>query len=252
MARMVATKAALSIRVDALADADVKSESDAPSIGIAHRAKLESRLRALEYSEDAAGVRRFANADRKQQQKFEMKGETKTYNTQADFVTTQRESPMETAVKIVQEVKDEKKKAKEEKKAKKKAEKEAAENAMDVDGEGSKKDKKEKKRKRRESEMNGEAEEEEKPKVCPALVFEWRRLLTVPFFSRRRKRSGKHGKLRKRPPKLLLPMVKNNQRKRKRSRKHSRWGLFSCSVVVFAVSYPSYPHIWYFCLNSCH
>ncbi|KAK1226403.1 Nucleolar protein 58 [Marasmius sp. AFHP31] len=159
MARMVATKAALSIRVDALADADDKSEPQAPSIGIAHRAKLESRLRALEYSDDAAGVRRFANADRKQQQKFEMTGETKTYNTQNDFVSTQRETPMETAIKVVLEVKDEKKKAKEEKKARKKAEKEAAENAMDVDGEESKKDKKEKKRKRRESEANGEVEE---------------------------------------------------------------------------------------------
>ncbi|KAL0574585.1 Nucleolar protein 58 [Marasmius crinis-equi] len=164
MARMVATKAALSIRVDALADADDKSEPEAPSIGLTHRAKLESRLRALEYSDDAAGVRRFANTDRKQQQKFEMKGETKTYNTQNDFVTTQRESPMETAIKVVLEVKDEKKKAKEEKKAKKKAEKEAAANAMDVDGEESKKEKKEKKRKRRESEANGEVEEDETPK----------------------------------------------------------------------------------------
>ncbi|KAG7093864.1 Nucleolar protein 58 [Marasmius oreades] len=163
MARMVATKAALSIRVDALADADVKSEADAPSIGLAHRAKLESRLRALEYSEDAAGVRRFANVDKKQQQKFEMKGETKTYNTQADFVTTQRETPMETAVKVVKEVKDEKKRAKEEKKAKKKkAEKEASQDAMDVDGEDSKE--KERKRKRRESEANGEPEGEEKSK----------------------------------------------------------------------------------------
>ncbi|ESK91266.1 nucleolar protein nop58 [Moniliophthora roreri MCA 2997] len=160
MARMVATKAALSIRVDALADSEVKSEPDAPSIGIAHRAKLESRLRALEYSDDAAGARRFANADRKQQQKFEMKGETKTYNTAADLVPTQRETPMETAIKVVQDVKEEKRRAKEEKK-KKKAEKE---DAMEVDGEENKKEKKEKKRKRRESDMNGDVEMDEAPK----------------------------------------------------------------------------------------
>ncbi|KAF5346908.1 hypothetical protein D9758_010135 [Tetrapyrgos nigripes] len=160
MARMVATKAALSIRVDALSEPDEKSEADAASIGIAHRAKLESRLRALEYSDDAAGVRRFAENGRKSQQKFEMKGETKTYNTQADFVPTQREDPMEIAVKAVMDVKEEKRKAKEEKKAKKKAEKEKAaangkgDDDMDVDGE--EKEKKEKKRKRRESEVNGE------------------------------------------------------------------------------------------------
>ena len=46
MARMVATKAALSIRVDALTEADEKSEPTAPTIGIENRAKLEARLRA--------------------------------------------------------------------------------------------------------------------------------------------------------------------------------------------------------------
>ncbi|KAJ3532249.1 hypothetical protein NM688_g7452 [Phlebia brevispora] len=51
MARMVATKAALSIRVDALTDPDGKSEPAAPSIGLENRAKLESRLRALEGDE---------------------------------------------------------------------------------------------------------------------------------------------------------------------------------------------------------
>ncbi|THV00556.1 Nop domain-containing protein [Dendrothele bispora CBS 962.96] len=175
MARMVATKAALSIRVDALAEPDEKSETDAASIGIAHRAKLESRLRALEYSDDAAGVRRFAENGRKQQ-KFEMKGETTTYNTQADFVPTQREDPMEIAQKVVEDVKEEKRRAKEEKKAKKRAEKEKVaakdDDEMDVDEEESKKEKKEKKRKRRESDMKGieesvvkeETEEERKAK----------------------------------------------------------------------------------------
>ncbi|KAJ4472003.1 hypothetical protein J3R30DRAFT_3522534 [Lentinula aciculospora] len=161
MARMVAAKAALSTRVDALANSDEKSETDAPSIGIAHRAKLESRLRALEYQDGASGVRRFGENSKKQQ-KFQMSGETKVYNTQADLVPTQRESPMETAIKVVLDVKEEKKRAKEERKAKKKAEKEKAQgttDAMDVDGE-EKKGEKEKKRKRRESDVNGEIEED--------------------------------------------------------------------------------------------
>ncbi|KAF5371973.1 hypothetical protein D9615_008108 [Tricholomella constricta] len=171
MARMVATKAALSIRVDALTDSDGKSESTAPSIGIENRAKLESRLRALEHTGDLHGANRFADGGKKQE-RFEMKGETKTYNTQADavdLVSTQREDPMEIAVRVVEDVKEEKRRAKEERRAKKKAEKERAEaadvasDAMEVDGEV-KKEKKEKKRKRRESEVNGAAEEESKPK----------------------------------------------------------------------------------------
>lgn len=48
MARMVATKAALSIRLDALADADSKSSLDSATIGIDNRVKLEARLRQRE------------------------------------------------------------------------------------------------------------------------------------------------------------------------------------------------------------
>ncbi|KZS97735.1 Nop domain-containing protein [Sistotremastrum niveocremeum HHB9708] len=126
MARMVATKAALSIRVDALTDVDGKSEETAPSIGLENRAKLESRLRALEHAGDLGGVRSFTgtNAGRKQG-KFEMTGETKTYNASADAVNllpTQRD-PVVSAVKAVLDVKDEKKKAKEEAREKKKKEK---------------------------------------------------------------------------------------------------------------------------------
>ncbi|KAJ7638388.1 hypothetical protein FB45DRAFT_976588 [Roridomyces roridus] len=153
MARMVATKAALSIRVDALTDSDGKSEPAAPSIGIENRAKLESRLA------------RFAADGGKKQAKFEMGGNVKTYNTQADaveLVSTQRDDPMAIAVQAVLDVKEEKRRAKEERRAKKRAEKEGAdESMMDVDGE-EKEDKKDKKRKRRESEAaNGHAEEEE-------------------------------------------------------------------------------------------
>ena len=132
MARMVATKAALSIRVDALTDADDKSEPTAPTIGIENRAKLEARLRALEEGADAAGVRGARNG--KKQPKFSMNGETSTYNTAADavdLVPAQRD-PLETAIQATLDVKAEKKKAKEEKKAKHKAKKEESE---DEDGE---------------------------------------------------------------------------------------------------------------------
>ena len=131
---MVATKAALSIRVDALTDADGKSEPTAPTIGVENRAKLESRLRALEHQGDLAGIRSFSTPGKKQQ-KFEMNGETKTYNTSADavdLVSTQRD-PVEKALQAVKDVKDEKKKAKEERRAKRRAEK-AGNETMEVDG----------------------------------------------------------------------------------------------------------------------
>ncbi|KAK7061314.1 hypothetical protein R3P38DRAFT_3383539 [Favolaschia claudopus] len=172
MARMVATKAALSIRVDALTDLDGKSEPTSSSIGIENRAKLESRLRALEHQGDLAGARRFADGGKKQS-KFEMEGDTKTYNTQADavdLVSTQREGPIDAqaiAMQVVLDVKEEKRRAKEEKRAKKRAKEEKAADggdvSMDVDGEEeTKKEKKEKKRKRRESEaVNGETQDVE-------------------------------------------------------------------------------------------
>lgn len=148
MARMVATKASLSIRVDALADVDTKSEPMAPTIGIENRAKLESRLRALEYRSDLSGVRNAdPNAARRQQPKFQMTGETKTYNTAADAVgltSLAGRDPQEAAVQAVLDVKEERKKRKEEKKlAKEERKKEkrqvverahAAEDAMDEDG----------------------------------------------------------------------------------------------------------------------
>ena len=125
MARMVATKASLSIRVDALTDADGKSEPAAPSIGVENRAKLESRLRALEHQSEQNGARSFSTPAKKQA-KYEPSGESRTYNSKADavdLVSTQR-SPAEAALEAVLKVKEDKKKAKEERRAKKKAEKE--------------------------------------------------------------------------------------------------------------------------------
>lgn len=202
MARMVATKAALSIRVDALTDSDGKSEPMAPSIGIENRAKLESRLRALEHQGELGGVRRFTD-NTKQQPRFAMTGETKTYNTQADaidLVSTQRDDPMERAVKAVLDVKEEKRKAKEERRAKKKAERgesapEEALAGMDIDDDSSKSSR-EKKRKRRESEAMVVDEEEAAPKVAFPHIF----IIDVVLISSHRRRLRKLRR-RKRPGK---------------------------------------------------
>jgi len=160
---MVATKTALSARVDALTDADDKSTPSAPTIGLENRAKLEARLRVLEAESDATGVRRFASGPN-QQKRVKLDPAVPTYNPAADavgLVSTQRE-PMEEAVKAVLDVKEEKRRAKEERRAKRRAEKERAgaepsaaavdgeADAMEVDGDEGVD---EKKRKRRKSEV---------------------------------------------------------------------------------------------------
>lgn len=158
---MVATKTALSVRVDALTEADEKSTPSAPTIGLENRAKLEGRLRTLEAESDASGVRRFA-AGPNQQKRVKFDSAAPTYNSAADavgLVSMQRE-PLESAVKAVLDVKEERRRAKEEQRAKRRAEKEkdttaeagAAEDsqsdAMEVDV---KEEAVEKKRKRRKS-----------------------------------------------------------------------------------------------------
>ncbi|KAL5488352.1 NOP58 [Sanghuangporus weigelae] len=162
IARMVAAKAALSIRYDALTDADGKSEEFSASIGLENRTKLESRLRALEHQNDLNGVRSFSSPGKKQT-RYEATGETRTYNPSGDvvgLVSTQRE-PVDAAMKAVADVKAEKKRAKEERRAKRSAEKEEgkeiagkvkAELAADgdaMDGK-SKEEKREKKKKEKE------------------------------------------------------------------------------------------------------
>jgi nucleolar protein 58 len=95
MARMVATKAALSIRLDALADADSKSSLDSATIGIENRAKLETRLRLLEQGMGHTSLRSIAKASGSGgQKKFEMSGNGATYNDAADTLVP-------TAVKVV-------------------------------------------------------------------------------------------------------------------------------------------------------
>jgi len=171
---MVATKTSLSVRVDALTDADEKSTPSAPTIGLENRAKLEARLRSLEAECDATGVRRFATGPN-QQKRVKLGTAAPTYNPAADavgLVSTQRE-PMEEAVKAVLDVKEEKRRAKEERRANRRAEKAAAAqeeerkpdpaavdgeaDAMEVDGEEKVDEKKRKRRKSEKSEVTSSA-----------------------------------------------------------------------------------------------
>ncbi|KAJ3413102.1 Nucleolar protein 58 [Chytridiales sp. JEL 0842] len=78
IARTVATKAALSIRVDAM------GESDAPQVGLQMRAKVEERLRQLEgKAKNAAGA---SSKNNNKQKKFEA-SPAKSYNTASDAVS---------------------------------------------------------------------------------------------------------------------------------------------------------------------
>ncbi|ELT87939.1 hypothetical protein CAPTEDRAFT_162695 [Capitella teleta] len=77
VSRMLAAKASLAIRVDALGE----GEADA-NMGMEHRAKLESRLRAMEEGHS----RKLTGSGKKQAQwdKYENKSEVKVYNPAAD------------------------------------------------------------------------------------------------------------------------------------------------------------------------
>ncbi len=125
MARMVATKTALSIRVDALSDADTKSSSGAGTIGVDNRVKLESRLRALEHR---AGLPpSTVRAERRDIPRFEMNGSGAAYNAASDNVkvegaallgTQPNQSAQDAAMEFVKETRDEKKADKKDKKKK--------------------------------------------------------------------------------------------------------------------------------------
>ncbi len=120
MARMVATKTALSIRVDALSDAESKSSAAASEIGITNRVKLESRLRALEHRAGLPITQ--IRTERREMPKFEMKVNGGSYNGAADsvgLIRTQPEmDPEDVAMEIVKETRDEQKADKKEKKKK--------------------------------------------------------------------------------------------------------------------------------------
>ncbi|BEI92679.1 uncharacterized protein CcaverHIS019_0503070 [Cutaneotrichosporon cavernicola] len=168
MARMTATKASLSIRVDALSDADTKMDVQAAQLGIENRVKLESRLRALEHRAGIASVRTATSGSGRQQPKFELTGTSGSYNAATDDVKPNGLLATEPETK-------------EDKKDKKKRKSEAADETMDVDpdetvvpGEtkeerkarkAAKKAAKEEKKKRRASEAaDGDGEKKKKKK----------------------------------------------------------------------------------------
>ena len=99
MARMTAGKAALSIRLDALADADSKSSLDAPTIGLEARVKLESRLRSLESGLGITSVKRQQTAGAGvggpgAGRRFEMQPARNGYNTAADTLIPSQPAPI--------------------------------------------------------------------------------------------------------------------------------------------------------------
>lgn len=139
MARMVATKAALSIRLDALADADSKSSLDSATIGLESRVKLESRLRLLEQGIGHTSLRSIAAAAggaAGNQKKFELQGNGATYNDAADTLVP----TAQVAAVSAEDAEAERKRAKKEKKEKKakaaevEVEAEVADVSMAVEG----------------------------------------------------------------------------------------------------------------------
>ena len=153
MARMVATKTALSVRLDALADADSKSDLSAPTIGSEARTKLEARARGLEQRATLSGLRASRGADSGyKQQSFTMEAAGRSYNAGADA------PPVVTGVadEEDEEEEDEDESDVEDKKAKK--EKKETKEKTDT------KEKKEKKHKKRSASDEGDDGESKKKK----------------------------------------------------------------------------------------
>ncbi|KAK0546001.1 Nucleolar protein 58 [Tilletia horrida] len=134
MARMVATKAALSIRLDALADAEstTNPSEDGATIGAESRIRLEARLRALESGQGLSSLRGIgASSSGQRQQAFKLSngnGAAASYNSAADAPGPSTAAASHSS--------EEKKLSKEERKALKKASKKRAADEMDEDDGG--------------------------------------------------------------------------------------------------------------------
>ncbi|KAJ3260196.1 Nucleolar protein 58 [Chytriomyces hyalinus] len=154
MARTVATKAALSIRVDAL------GESEGPTVGIELRAKMEARLRQLE-GKAKSSVGSATKGKKDGQKKFEFK-QAKSYNEASDVAMAEDTPKKRKAADDDEE--DEPVKVKKSKKTK-----EAKAEESDEEDEKPKKSKKSdeqgEKKKKKKKETEAEADQvEEKPK----------------------------------------------------------------------------------------
>ncbi|KAJ3380567.1 Nucleolar protein 58 [Entophlyctis sp. JEL0112] len=155
VARTVATKCALSVRVDAL------GETDGPTVGLTMRAKMEDRLRQLEGK--AKGTVGSATKGKKEgQKKFEFK-QNKSYNAATDVVMSESSdsAPAKASKRKADDLVEKTPSAKEskkskaeasaddsvEKKKKKKSKVDEVLNEESKEGTGKKKEKKEKKEK---------------------------------------------------------------------------------------------------------
>jgi len=159
MARMTSTKAALSIRHDALSDADSKALETSGQLGLDSRVRLEARLAQLE---QAIGIQsnRRATTNVNGMKKFEMKGTGAGYNTAADSLipTASAVNGSKPLIEVVggdKETEKEKKKKEKKEKKRKREEDEAGETPKaapaDSDAEDEEDvDKKERKRRKKE------------------------------------------------------------------------------------------------------
>jgi len=155
LSRMLAAKAALAIRVDAL------SETSDSTLGLEQRAKLENRVRNL----DEKAARRISGSGKFQekQQKFTNGSEVQTFNTALDStlgkrknesVKTEPEEEEEPAAKKVKVEDESTPKKKKKKKSKDEVKEEPVNDAGDAPESEKKKKKKKKKEKKQESDSD--------------------------------------------------------------------------------------------------
>ena len=165
IARVLAAKAAVSLRYDALAE----ERDDSGDVGLECRAKVENRLSQLEGRDLRTTPRVVREA-----KKVEIKG-TGAYNTDADAVSqsaapaadsddeSESESESESEAESKETVKEEKKKKDKKEKKEKKDKKRKREDDEEKDSEKeSKKSKKEKKDKKEKKEKKSKKEKKEK------------------------------------------------------------------------------------------
>jgi len=154
LSRMLAAKAALAIRVDAL------SETSDSTLGLEQRAKLENRVRSL----DEKAARRISGSGKFQekQQKYTNGSEVQTFNTALDSTLGKRknedvkkeEEEEEPAAKKVKVEDEETPKKKKKKKSKDEIKEETVDDAGDALESEKKKKKKKKKEKKQESDSD--------------------------------------------------------------------------------------------------
>jgi len=152
LSRMLAAKAALAIRVDAL------SETSDSTLGLEQRAKLENRVRSL----DEKAARRISGSGKFQekQQKYTNGSEVQTFNTALDStlgkrknedVKKEEEEPAAKKVKVEDEETPKKKK-------KKKSKDEIKEETVDDAGDAPESEKKKKKKKKKEKKQESDSD----------------------------------------------------------------------------------------------